>query len=88
MLPKDYYAKVEGYNNKKRFEAELIRQHAFITVSPYIKQGTNYDSFKGSFPLQWDERIEQGSVPKMTQEEVDELLKQVNEAEQKKVENG
>ncbi len=88
MLPKDYYAKVDGYNNKQRFKAELIRQHAFITVSPYIKQGTTYNSFKGSFPLPFDEIIEQVQRKTMTKEEMEALLKQVNEAEQKSVENG
>jgi hypothetical protein len=88
MLPKDYYAKVEGYNNKKRFEANLVRQHAFQIVGLYQSQGFNYNSFKNYFPLQWDELIEPVIMPKMTQEEIDELLKQVNEAEQKKVENG
>ncbi len=69
MLPKHYYAKVEGHNNRKQHEAEILRQQAFIIVSPYLKEGSNYNSFKSIWPLWFEERIEL-IIPEFSEEDL------------------
>jgi hypothetical protein len=57
MLPKHYYAIVEGYNNKEKKKAEIIRKHAFFSQVG-LKDGTTYGGFKNMWPLWFDEEAE------------------------------
>lgn len=73
MLPAHYYAKVEGYNNKRKHDAELMRQQAFILIGHKLKQGTTYESFKRNWVLWYDEQQERETFV-MTEEQIKAVL--------------
>lgn len=55
MLPKDFAAKIDGYNRKIYHESSLQRKVAFIIISPHVKN-LGFDKFCREFlPLQGDE---------------------------------
>lgn len=73
MAPKDYYAIVEGYNNKKRKESELLRLAIWASKSTW----ENSISFSGwcdkFFPLWSDERQEAVAM-QLTPEQTQDIL--------------
>lgn len=75
MLPRHYYAKIEGYNNRRKHEAEILRQQAFIITSPYLKEGSSYNYFKSVWPLWFDEIIDE-KIPELTGEQLKAIKEQ------------
>lgn len=73
MAPRDFYAIVEGYENKKAERDELLRVQTYILVSPYMQKGAGYNSFKRSFPLSHDERAEPTGPKVLPKEEIEQI---------------
>lgn len=74
MAPRDFYAIIEGYENKQKEEQELLRIQTFILVSPYMQKGAGgYNAFKKSFPLRHDERTDPVEPKMMSAEEINKI---------------
>lgn len=70
MRPCDYYAMVDGYNRKKRGEAERDRINAYFVLMPHMKEGMNYQSFCSTvWPMPW-ETVEKLEPIKVSDEEI------------------
>jgi len=75
MAPKDYYAIVEGYNNKKKKEAELLRMSVWAGKANW-EGSMDYQGFCNRFfPLPHDEKQEFEQL-EMSSEEIEDLFKQ------------
>lgn len=74
MAPRDYYAIVEGFNNRKRKEAELLRISIWANKATW--QGSlSFQQFCNQyFPLWFDEK-EDNTPVEATKEEMDAILK-------------
>ena len=56
MAPRDYYARVDGYNNKQRRAAELLRLSVWASLSNWEGSITFEDWAAKYFPLAYDEK--------------------------------
>jgi hypothetical protein len=69
MAPNDFNALCEGYENKQHAQQELLRMQTYMLLSPYMKQGSGYDSFKRQWQFGWERKqqvkIEMPSAEKM-----------------------
>ncbi len=75
MAPKDYFAIVEGYNNKKIKEAELLRMSVWAGKANW-EGSISYQTFCNRFfPLPHDEKEDMQEF-EMSGEEIEELFKQ------------
>jgi hypothetical protein len=54
MRPVDFYALVDGYENKKHEWQELMRQQTYILCSPYMPKGGSYHTFKNNWRFGWE----------------------------------
>lgn len=83
MLPKDFAAKVEGYNRKIYYESSNHRKAAFIIILPHVKD-LYYDKFcQDYWPLQGDEvKVETAGFDRNISPEVWAAVKQQQKAKE------
>jgi hypothetical protein len=74
MAPKDYYAIVEGYNNKRRKQAELMRQSVWAGFANW-KDSINYTTFCNRFFPLWFDHKEEFVKMELTKEQAEEIVK-------------
>jgi hypothetical protein len=71
MAPRDYYAIVEGYNNKRRYEAGLLRLSVWASLSNWTGSITFADWCNKFFPLWFDGEHKEDTAPvQMSKEEI------------------
>jgi hypothetical protein len=78
-LPRHYFLRVEGYNNKVLEERRFARMQTFFSLLPHVDKKFTWAQFIKSFPLPGDEVQQESAAKIMTPE----MLKQIQEAHNK-----
>jgi hypothetical protein len=83
MSPRDYYARVDGYNNKRRNNAEILRLSVWASLSNW--QGSiSYNEWALKyFPLWFDETPDFSPV-EVSKEEIENIFKRHDELHKQK----
>lgn len=83
MLPRDYYATVEGYNNKQKKKAELLRLSVFASKGSWDGTISYPDWCSRFFPL-WFDVIDEREVPMPTEDQMKKLVESHKKFQQNK----
>lgn len=73
MQPVHYFAKVEGYNNKRRKDAELLRQSVFANKAGW-EGALSYGQFCSRFFPLWFDNINEAQPLEMSKEMMADIL--------------
>jgi hypothetical protein len=78
MAPRDYYATVEGYKNKKEKEANLLRLSVFASLASWEGSISFQDWCRKFFPLWFDEMPDITPV-ELSKEDIQKIFKRHEE---------
>lgn len=76
--PREFALRLDGYTKRQETEArdrwEQTRILAYYVAAPHLKQSMTITKF---FPLPWDDEAREKNRPKLTEEQVQKLLKKL-----------
>lgn len=76
-MPKHYFLRVEGYNNKVLEDRRFARMQTFFSLLPHVDKKFGWNEFAKSFPLPGDEQHKKESGAKIM---TPDMLRQIQEA--------